>query len=156
MKTPTIIKNIFRSPQKWIYKYIPKREYADKTHLIPEFLFGCVIEFVESEKCFEHINFDAVPEQKKFARELRQCYDFVKNVRPFLQQAMDEELTEASKKNPMVWKESKGDDSLLELEESKYSYKELYGRYNYLEENLKKQDQKYMKWIVKNIDHLWT
>ena len=69
---------------------------------------------------------------------------------------MDEELTEASEKNPMVWKESEGDNSLLELEESKYSYKELYGRYNYLEENLKKQEQKYMKWIVKNIDHLWT
>jgi len=138
------MKNPFKSPQKWIYKYIPKREYADKTHLIPEFLFGCVIEFVESEKCFEHTEYSYHSSDRKFARELRQCYDFVKNVRPSLQQSMDEELTEASKKNPLVWKESK------------YSYEELYGRYNYIEENLKKQEQKYMKWIVKNVDHLWT
>ena len=150
------MKNLFKSPQKWIYKYIPKREYADKTHLIPEFLFGCVIEFVESEECFERIDYSVWPAHEKFARDLKRCYDFVKNVRPSLQQSMDEELTEASEKNPMVWKESEGDNSLLELEESKYSYKELYGRYNYIEENLKKQEQKYMKWIVKNVDHLWT
>ena len=150
------MKNPFRSPQKWIYKYIPKREYADKTHLIPEFLFGCVIEFVESEKCFERTEYRYHSADRKFARELRQCYDFVKNVRPSLQQSMDEELTEAYEKNPMVWKESEEDNSLLELKESKYSYKELYGRYNYLEESLKKQEQKYMKWIVKNVDHLWT
>ena len=146
------MKNPFRSPQKWIYKYIPKREYADKTHLIPEFLFGCVIEFVESEKCFEHTEYRYHSSDRKFARDLKQCYDFVKNVRPSLQQSMDEELTEASKKNPIIFRAK----ALLEVERSKYSYEELYGRCNYLEENLKKQEQKYMKWIVKNIDHLWT
>ena len=150
------MKNPFRSPQKWIYKYIPKREYADKTHLIPEFLFGCVIEFVESEKCFEHTEYSYFPSDRKFARDLKRCYFFVKKVRPFMQQSMDYELTEASKKNPLAYKEIEGYDSLLELEESKYSHEELYGRYNYTEENLKKQEQKYMKWIVKNVDHLWT
>jgi hypothetical protein len=150
------MKNPFRSPQKWIYKYIPKREYADKTYLIPEFLFGCVIEFVESEKCFEHIDYSACPSHEKFARELRQCYFFAKRVRPFMQQSMDYELAEASKENPLVWKESEEDDSIECTLESKYSYEELYGRYNYTEENLKKQEQKYMKWIVKNVDHLWT
>ena len=73
-----------------------------------------------------------------------------------MQQSMDYELTEASKKNPITFNKIEGDDSLLEVERSKYSYKELYGRYNYLEERLKQQEQKYMKWIVKNIDHLWT
>ena len=150
------MKNPFRSPQKWIYKYIPKREYSDKVELIPEFLFGCVIEFVESEKCFECIDYSDSTSHKKFARDLKRCYFFVKRVRPFMQQSMDYELDEATKKNPLVWKESEEDDSLLELEESKYSYEELYGRYNYAEENLKKQEQKYMKWIVKNVDHLWT
>jgi hypothetical protein len=150
------MKNLFKSPQKWIYKYIPKREYADKTYLIPEFLFGCVIEFVESEKCFIYIHPRSCPSHEKFDRELRQCYDFVKNVRPSLQQSMDEELTEAYEKNPITFNKIEGDDSLLEVERSKYSYEELYGRYNYLEENLKEQEQKYMKWIVKNIDHLWT
>lgn len=151
------MKNPFKSPQEWIYKYIPKREYADKTYLIPEFLFGCVIEFVESEKCFEHVDYTGSGlNHEKFARELRQCYDFVKNVRPSLQQSMDKELTEATEKNPITFNKIEGDDSLLEVERSKYSYEELYGRYRYLEENLKKQEQKYMKWIVKNIDHLWT
>ena len=150
------MKNPLRSPQKWIYKYIPKREYSDKVELIPEFLFGCVIEFVESEKCFEHTEYRYHSADRKFARDLKRCYFFVKRVRPFMQQSMDYELDEATKKNPLVWKESEEDDSLLELEESKYSYEELYGRYNYAEENLKKQEQKYMKWIVKNVDHLWT
>ena len=150
------MKNPFRSPQKWIYKYIPKREYSDKVELIPEFLFGCVIEFVESEKCFEHTEYRYHSSDRKFARDLKRCYFFAKRVRPFMQQSMDYELDEATKKNPLVWKESEEDDSLLELEESKYSYEELYGRYNYAEENLKKQEQKYMKWIIKNVDHLWT
>ena len=150
------MKNPFKSPQKWIYKYIPKREYADKTYLIPEFLFGCVIEFVESEKCFEHIDYSDCPSHEKFARELKRCYSFAKKVRPFMQQSIDEELTEAYEKNPITFNEIEGDDSLLEVERSKYSYEELYGRYRYLEESLKKQEQKYMKWIVKNIDHLWT
>ena len=150
------MKNPFKSPQKWIYKYIPKREYSDKVELIPEFLFGCVIEFVESEKCFERTEYRYHSADRKFARDLKRCYFFAKRVRPFMQQSMDYELDEASKKNPLVWKESEEDNSLLELKESKYSYKELYGRYNYLEESLKKQEQKYMKWIVKNVDHLWT
>ena len=150
------MKNPFRSPQKWIYKYIPKREYSDKVELIPEFLFGCVIEFVESEKCFEYINYSDSTSHKKFARDLKRCYFFVKRVRPFMQQSMDYELDEASKKNPMVWKESEEDDSIECTLESKYSYEELYSRHNYIEENLKNQEQKYMKWIVKNVDHLWT
>ena len=150
------MKNPFRSPQKWIYKYIPKREYSDKVELIPEFLFGCVIEFVESEKCFEHTEYRYHSSDRKFARDLKRCYFFAKRVRPFMQQSMDYELTEASKKNPLAYKEIEGYDSLLELEESKYSHEELYGRYNYIEENLKNQEQKYMMWIVKNIDHLWT
>ena len=147
MKTP------FRSPQEWIYKYIPKREYADKTYLIPEFLFGCVIEIVESEKCFEHVDFTGLDlNHEKFSRELKRCYDFVKNVRPSLQQSIDKELTEAYEKNPISFRTK----ALIEVEMSKCSYEELYGRYNYLEENLKKQEQKYMMWIVKNVDHLWT
>ena len=150
------MKNLFKSPQKWIYKYIPKREYADKTYLIPEFLFGCVVEFVESEKCFEHTEYRYHSSDRKFARDLKRCYFFAKKVRPFMQQSIDYELDEASKKNPMVWKESEDDDSIECTLESKYSYEELYGRYNYTEENLKKQEQKYMKWIVKNVDHLWT
>ena len=150
------MKNPFRSPQKWIYKYIPKREYSDKVELIPEFLFGCVIEFVESEKCFEHTEYRYHSSDRKFARDLKRCYFFAKKVRPFMQQSIDYELDEASKKNPMVWKESEEDDSIECTLESKYLYEELYGRYNYIEENLKNQEQKYMKWIVKNVDQLWT
>ena len=150
------MKNPFRSPQKWIYKYIPKREYSDKVELIPEFLFGCVVEFVESEKCFECIDYSVWPAHEKFARDLKRCYDFVKNVRPSLQQSMDEELTEASKKNLLFWEEVEGEDNLIEFKVSGDTYEEVYGRYNYIEENLKNQEQKYMKWIVKNVDHLWT
>lgn len=150
------MKNPFRSPQKWIYKYIPKREYSDKVELIPEFLFGCVIEFVESEECFEHTEYRYHSSDRKFARDLKRCYFFAKKIRPFMQQSMNYELDEASKKNPMVWKESEEDDSIECTLESKYSYEELYGRCNYLEETLKRQEQQYMKWIVKNVDHLWT
>jgi hypothetical protein len=150
------MKNPFRSPQKWIYKYIPKREYADKTHLIPEFLFGCVIEFVESEKCFEHTEYRYHSSDRKFARDLKRCYFFAKRVRPFMQQSMDYELTEASKKNLLFWEEVEGEDNLIEFKVSGDTYEEVYGRYNYIEENLKNQEQKYMKWIVKNVDHLWT
>ena len=150
------MKNPFRSPQKWIYKYIPKREYSDKVELIPEFLFGCVIEFVESEKCFERTEYRYHSADRKFARDLKRCYFFVKRVRPFMQQSMDYELTEASKKNLLFWEEVEGEDNLIEFKVSGDTYEEVYGRYNYIEENLKNQEQKYMKWIVKNVDHLWT
>mgnify|MGYP003635833217 FL=1 len=150
------MKNPFRSPQKWIYKYIPKREYSDKVELIPEFLFGCVIEFVESEKCFERTEYRYHSADRKFARDLKRCYFFVKRVRPFMQQSMDYELTEASKKNLLFWEEVEGEDNLIEFKVSGHTYQEKYGRHNYIEENLKNQEQKYMKWIVKNVDHLWT
>ncbi len=150
------MKNPFRSPQKWIYKYIPKREYADKTYLIPEFLFGCVIEIVESEKCFEHIDYSTCPKHKRFERDLKLCYNFVKCIRPELQKAIDSELDAAEKQAPLVLKKVEGDDSLMELEMSDKTYEELYGSYSFYKKELDKQEQKYMKWIVKNVDHLWT
>ena len=156
------MKNPFRSPQKWIYKYIPKREYADKTYLIPEFLFGCVIEFVESEECFELIDYSTCPKHKRFERDLKLCYNFVKCIRPALQKTIDQELEVAT--NKLVWKKVEGDDSLMGLKMPDKTYEELYGSYIYelygsysfYEKELDKQEQKYMKWIVKNVDHLWT
>ena len=148
--------NPFSSPQKWIYKYIPKHEFADKTHLIPEFLFGCIIEFVETEECFERVDYTWCASHKTFERDLRKCYQFAINTRHVLQKAIDDELTKACEKSPLVWKDVEGRDGCVELEMAPCTYDELYGEYTFFKRELYKEEQKYMKWIVKNIDHLWT
>jgi hypothetical protein len=155
------IKQFFKSPQRWVRTYIPKYEWHDKDYLIEEFLFGCVIHFVEGEECFERVAYDDCDDHKKFAKELTDCYDFVKVRRPKLQKQIDDALTAATNKaGPLEWEDEpcKIDDqlSLKKLKPSKFSYEECYSHHDKLEEKLNKQEEFYMSWIIRNRKQMWT
>lgn len=53
-----IVKCFFFPKQRWIKKYIKYHYYDDIPCLIPDFLFGCVIEFVEIEENFKICEYD--------------------------------------------------------------------------------------------------
>jgi hypothetical protein len=120
--------------QEWLTTLIP-RTWADKTWLVPELNFALIIHFVEVEKCFEHTDYDTDRASKKFAKELRTCYDYIKTGRPALQAAYDKALDEAG---------NTGD------------YFTDYAKSDALEKQLKKSDDKWLTWIVIHRDLLWT
>jgi hemerythrin len=125
----------FKPRQRWIKNHIEYNHWCDKVELIPKFLFGCVIHYVDEEKCFERINFDATPEHKKFAKELKKCYEYAKNGRDELEKKTDEAYPEFSNTG---------------------SYEEMYGEVHRLEAEIRKLDKRYMTWIVANKDFMWV
>ncbi len=130
------IRCFFKPRQKWIKKHIEYNEWCDKVELIPNFLFGCVINYVDEEKCFEYLKFDGSLELEKFAAELKKCYGYAKNGRGDLEKQLDEAY-------PKI-----GDLTSEEL--TFESYEEKYAEVHRLEEEISKLDKRYMTWIVAN------
>jgi hemerythrin len=127
----------FKPRQRWIKNHIEYNHWCDKVELIPKFLFGCVIHYVDEEKCFERIDWDSDPEHKKFAKELKKCYEYAKNGRDNLEKQIDEAYPESSNI-------------------TSGSYEEMYGEVNRLETELRKLDKRYMTWIVVNKHFMWV
>jgi hypothetical protein len=132
----------FNPRQKWIKKHIEYNNWCDKVELIPKFLFGCVIHYVDEEKCFERNNFNAVPEQEKFAKELKKCYEYAKNGRDDLEKQVEIAYGNVT----------------LDLTDPapKKSYEEMYGEVSRLEAEIAKLDKRYMTWIVANKNYMWV
>jgi hypothetical protein len=128
----------FKPYNTTIVKTIPRREWNDLVSIIPNFLYACVIQFVEDEKCFEHTDWEGSTGSKDFENKLREIYNFAKTGRTELENKITEKLHEASEK----------DDDL--------TYEERYGEMNRLEEELKRKDKEYMSWIVEHVGHFWT
>ena len=129
----------FNPRQKWIKKHIDYYPYCDKDKLIQDFLFGCVIDFVEEELCFERIDYEWHEEKQKFAKELRECYNYIKTERVKL----DDDLTQAYNR-------------VDKMNVAKLTYDDLYWEVNSLEEKIEKLDNKYLNWIVNNRNSLCT
>ena len=122
--------------QKWLTKVIP-RTWCDKTSLIPLVNFEMVTDFVDGEKCFENTEYEGDGKVREtFAKELRACYNYIKVERPALQKLHDDSYPEPGK--------------------SAGSYKKDYGETDRIEKLLNKLDTKWLVWIVKNRDFLWT
>lgn len=129
------IKNILNPRQKWIKKHIEYNQWCDKVELIPKFLFGCVVHYVEEEKCFERINWKATKKHSEFADQLGECYEYIKEKRPLLVKQLDDAYSNMSTK-------SLCNEALSEVTR--------------LEKDLDNLDKKHIIWIVKNKDFMWT
>ena len=122
--------------QKWLKKQIPD-DWSDKTHLIPELNFAMVVHFVDGEKCFDNTDYEASGENHvKFANDLKDCYDYIKNRRPALQKQHDA--------------------SYPDEETMTGVYAVDYAELNRLEVLINKEDTKYLVWIVINRDFFWV
>ena len=130
------IKCTLNPRQRWIKKHIEYNQWCDKVELIPKFLFGCVVHFVEEEEAFKRIAWDESGEgHKEFADELQECYNYITIARPALEQQLD--------------------DAYDNLPESG-SYEEKYADVISTEKAIADGDKKYMMWIVKKKDYMWT
>ena len=130
------IKYTFKPRQRWIKKYIKYNPWCDKTALIPDFLYGCVVHFVEDEECFERVLYSSDAEHIEFAAGLTDCYKYIKFERPLLEKAIDDALDDASGRTG--------------------PYDAVYGEYNRLELKLDTLDKLYMSWIVKFYGFMWV
>lgn len=123
-----------RPRQKWLVKQIPKT-WADKTWLIPELNFAMVVHFVDEEKCFENTDYEGSSEgHGNFAKELRECYNYIKVTRPKLQQEYEDSY-------PTTFT----GDYLVDYAET-----------NRLEKLIDSEDTKYLTWIVVHRQYFWT
>lgn len=122
--------------QKWLTKQIPKG-WCDKVTLIRDINFAMVVHFVEGEKCFEHTDYENSSEgHSKFARELMECYLYIKTRRPMLEK--------------QCW------DSFPNEDERTGDYHKDYTEINRLEQELDEQDTRWLTWIITNRGYLWT
>jgi hypothetical protein len=76
--------------QKWIKDHIEYHEWCDKPELIEDFLFGCVIHFVEGEKGIEK-NYWQTPEKEEVFAKLLAAYAFIKFFKPLSKIQMERE-----------------------------------------------------------------
>jgi hypothetical protein len=126
----------FNPRQKWLTKQIPN-SWCDKVTLIRDVNFAMIVDFIEGEKCFERTDYEGSSEGHiKFARELMECYLYIKTRRPML--------------DKMYWDSFPDDD--------KYTgdYLVDYAETNRLEKEMEEQDTKWLTWIVTNRGYLWT
>ena len=114
--------------------------------MIPDFLYACIIDYVEGEKCFEVIDWDNDKESKKQAKKISEIYDWIKLGRP----KMNKQLDDSYPKRP------EGEDLLKWINSDKFNYKKEYKRVNELEKLINKKDDEYLGWIVANHRILWS
>lgn len=122
--------------QKWLKKQIPD-SWCDKVTLVRDLNFAMVVHFIEGEKCFEYTDYSNSGENHaKFARELMECYLYIKTRRPELEK--------------QFWDSYPSDD------EYTGDYYKDYAETNRLEKELEEQDTKWLTWIVTNRGFLWV
>jgi hypothetical protein len=110
---------------------------VDKVNLIPDLNFAMVVHFVEGEEALDVTDWDGTSEKhSQFAKELKECYDYIKVRRPALQEQLD--------------------NSYPNEETMTGDYNVDYAEHTRLEVLLNKEDTKYLVWIVTNRDYFWA
>jgi hypothetical protein len=148
------IRAYFNPRQKWLTDRIPNT-WCDKTELIPDLLFTCLIDFVESEKGTDQLNVDwsddlaagyitqeYVDSINTIYSEIQSAYEYAKNERPLLIKAHEDSY-------PDVVIDDNGIRTSL-------PYEEAYRENNRLEALLEKRDYETMHTIIKHVGVFWT
>jgi hypothetical protein len=135
-KANDYIRHSINPRQRWLTKQIPKC-WVDKVNLIPDLNFAMVVHFVEGEEALDVTDWDGTSEKhSQFAKELKDCYDYIKVRRPDLQKQLD--------------------NSYPNEETMTGDYHVDYAEHTRLEVLLNKEDTKYLVWIVTNRDYFWA
>jgi len=122
-------------PRKQIIKNVFIPEYQDLDSIIVKFCLECIVEYVENEKCFEHIVWDSDEDRATDAHMIKEIYTYAKCTRPLLLQEIQ-----------MLWKSLP--DKVSDMKE--------YDPINLKEQELKDLDTKWCAWVVTHRDRLWT
>ena len=129
------IKYRVNHPRKQIIKSVFIPEYQDLDSIIVKFCLACIVEYVEKEKCFEHIVWDSDDNRATDANTIKEIYTYAKCTRPLLLQEIQ-----------MLWKSLP--DKVSDMKE--------YDPINLKEQEVKDLDTKWCAWVVTHRDRLWT
>jgi len=122
-------------PRKQIIKNVFIPEYQDLDSIIVKFCLECIVEYVENEKCFEHIVWDSDEDRAIDAHMIKEIYTYAKFERPLLLKEIE-----------MLWKSLP--DKVSDMKE--------YDPINLKEQEVKDLDTKWCTWVVTHRDRLWT
>ena len=129
------IKYRINHPRKQIIKSVFIPEYQDLDSIIVKFCLECIVEYVEKEKCFEHIVWDSDDNRATDANTIKEIYTYAKCTRPLLLQEIQ-----------MLWKSLP--DKVSDMKE--------YDPINLKEKEVEDLDTKWCTWVVTHRDRLWT
>jgi hypothetical protein len=147
------IRDFFFPRQSWVMKGLEKN-WVDKTELIPQLLFKCIIHFIEEEEALNFTDWDNSFEGgQAFRLELIECYHWAKWGRKDKQEELNKAYPPAKPFREMFIKQ--GDGNYV-MKPSEKSYDELYGEVNKIEKELDETDEKWLTWIVQNRKYLWV
>jgi len=127
--------------------------WCDKSELIRESLFQLIVDFVDKEEPFLHIDWDSDDGHKSAQNCIIQSYKWVTKVRP--------ELIEKSSKMLHEWGE-KSNENAKEQGVSWFEHistpetDEMIKVYHALEEKIEMTDDKILTNIIKYRGYLWT
>ena len=130
------IKYRINHPRKQIIKNVFIPVYQDLDSIIVKFCLECIVEYVEKEKCFEHIVWDSDEDRATDAHMIKEIYTYAKCTRPLLLQEIQ-----------MLWNNIPD-----------YTWPDIkkYEPINLKEKEVKDLDTKWCTWVVTHRDRLWT
>ena len=144
----------FKPKNTWATDVIPNT-WADKTWLIEEFLFTCVVNFVEEENPKSCIDWNYDEKSKEGWRRIQACYTFIKIELPKLQK-------ESNQISGPAWGTlddhyNTEADFLKDINKPPTpSQKELQDKYIKLENQIYNKTQSTLKEIVEIRNILWS
>lgn len=159
----------FNPRQKWLTRAIPNT-WCDKTTLIPQLLFECLVHYVEEEKGLQdqldwtsdlkdgHVTQDYIDTIYKRDAALRSAYNYIKFERPELQKQHENSYPEIKTPCKEMFAVNKNGYNTMRSCEDLYGmpYKQAYAETNRLEKLIDKKDMVTMNVIVKYYQYMWT
>ena len=159
----------FNPRQKWLTKTIPNT-WCDKTTLIPDLLFTCLIHYVEDEKGLQdeidwgedlkagYVSQEYIDTIKTRSALFRAVYNYVKTERSELEAAHDNSYPiPLSPTKDLFTKNEDGNRTMRScLTVYGMPYAEAYAETNRLEKLIEEKDLWAMNTIVKYYQYMWT
>ena len=122
-------------PRKHMIKAVFTRDYQDLDTITVNFCLEAIVEYVDREKCFEHLVWDDTGERIQQAAMIKEIYEYATKGRNLRAKEINLLWTDVPLRNTRL-----DDYVVLEIKE-----KEI--------EDL---DTKYCNWVISNRKHLWT
>jgi len=159
----------FNPRQKWLTKTIPNT-WCDKTTLIPDLLFTCLIHYVEDEKGLQdeidwsedikagYVSQEYVNDRQNKDALLRAVYNYVKTERLEIEAAQDNSYPIPLSPAKDLFTQNEDGNRTMRSCDDVYGmpYAEAYAETNRLEKLIEEKDLWAMNTIVKYHQYLWA
>lgn len=152
-----LVKNLFLPQQRWIKKFIKYHSWCDKTGLIPDFIFGCIIHFVEEEGCFEIIDWESDGEHSDASKIIREVYEYAKYGRNKDEQKYLDKLREWSEVHSFGLENFEdGSVKMINTTKDKKKEKILFEELSIIEKEKEKREKQMVEKVISILPFLWV